>query len=76
MAERKRSKDGERETENFVDPEVGTMQQGRSGGQIARQVGSRDEEKRAEGGSGVTRVRKSDEATHQADGPNATQSKR
>ena len=49
--------------------------QGRSGGQLARQVGTRDEEKRAEGGQGATRVKKSDELSHEADGPNATQSR-
>ncbi len=63
MAERLRSKDGKRETEEVLgekgDPGLG----GRSGGDLARRIGARDEEKRAfERPAGVTRVRKADES--------------
>lgn len=76
MAERHRSQDGTRETEAYLDDTEAPETSGRSGGQLARQVGTRDEEKSAEGSDGATRVRKSDEAAHEADGPNATQSRR
>ena len=75
MAERYRSQDGTRETEEYTNQAEAPSAQGRSGGQLARQVGTRDEEKRAEGGQGATRVKKSDELSHEADGPNATQSR-
>lgn len=59
MAERHRSKDGERETEKFLGPEVGTMQQGRAGGDLARRIATKDEEKRrVHGDTSVTRVTK------------------
>ena len=65
MAERKKSEDGVRETEAYLDPAdegAAQAQEGRSGGTPARQVASRDEEKRAEQDDpGATRVRKSDE---------------
>ncbi|PPB80972.1 hypothetical protein LV82_01705 [Albidovulum inexpectatum] len=59
MAERKRSTDGKRETEQILG-ERGTIQgQGREGGRLARQIGSKDEEKRAfERPAGATRVTK------------------
>lgn len=61
MAERKRSKDGTRETEQFVTPEETPSQQGRAGGNLERKVGTRDLLKQATQGGGATRVRKSDE---------------
>lgn len=60
MAERKRSKDGSRDTDQFGQAEGGTP--GRAGGNLARKVGTRDELKRVrEDPAGVTRVRKSEE---------------
>ena len=60
MAERKRSKDGTRETEEFTQGEGGRA--GRAGGNLARDVGTRDELKRSrDDRAGVTRVRKSEE---------------
>lgn len=60
MAERKRSKDGKRETDEILGARGGVDQQGRAGGRLARQVGSRDEKKRAfERPAGATRVTKS-----------------
>lgn len=60
MAERKRSKDGVRETEQHREPDAGSP--GRAGGNLARNVGTRDELKRArEDPAGATRVRKSEE---------------
>ncbi len=60
MAERKRSKDGVRETDGILG-ERGTVDQaGRKGGRLSRRVGSRDELKRAvERPAGATRVTKS-----------------
>ncbi|MGP6087397.1 hypothetical protein [Antarctobacter jejuensis] len=60
MPERKRSKDGVRETEAIMG-ERGTVDQaGRTGGRLSRRVGSRDELKRAyERPAGATRVTKS-----------------
>ncbi|PZX13799.1 hypothetical protein LX81_03134 [Palleronia aestuarii] len=61
MAERKRSKDGVSETEQFVDDTAAPSHQGRAEGELERQVGTRDEEKQRVGGGGATRVTKSDE---------------
>lgn len=63
MAERTRSSDGQRETDRFTEGPETPGHQGRSGaGQLPRDIGTRDEKRRAEGGeAGVTRVRKSDE---------------
>ena len=63
MAERKRSKDGTRDTDRFTDAPPTPGQQGRSGeGDLPREIGTRDEKRRAEDGeAGLTRVRKSDE---------------
>lgn len=59
MADRHRSKDGERETEQFLGEPVGEMQQGRSGGDLARRIATKDEEKRrVHGDTSVTRVTK------------------
>ncbi|MBF9033659.1 hypothetical protein HKCCE2091_05360 [Rhodobacterales bacterium HKCCE2091] len=61
MAERLRSKDGKRETEEFVDDAPTPSQSGRAQGVLERKVGTRDEEKQALKGNGATRVQKSDE---------------
>jgi hypothetical protein len=57
MAERHRSKDGSRETEEIIGEAADISQQGRAGGDIERRVATRDEEKRAkERPAGITRV--------------------
>ncbi len=62
MAERYRSEDGRRETEEYIDSTETHDQQGRAGGATERPVGTRDLLKRAEQDRpGVTRVRKSEE---------------
>lgn len=60
MAERKRSKDGEKDSEKILGAEGEIAQGGRNGGRLPRQVGTKDELKRAyERPAGVTRVTKS-----------------
>lgn len=63
MADRKRSEDGRRDSDDAVfGPDETVSHGGRTGGTLQRKVASRDEKKRAtERPSGVTRVRKSDE---------------
>ena len=62
MAERKRSTDGTRETEAFVDDAVATPEQsGRAQGELERKVGTRAEESAAKSGEGIERVTKADE---------------
>jgi len=62
MAERKRSHDHERETDRFTEGPETPGHQGRSQGNLERDVGTQDEKKRAEkGDAGVTRVTKEDE---------------
>lgn len=61
MADRYRSRDGVQETRQFIDDANTPAQQGRSGGNLERKVGTRDLLKRAEQGQGATRVTKSDE---------------
>ncbi|PWJ15848.1 hypothetical protein [Jannaschia seohaensis] len=64
MADRHRSQDGRRETDQFIEDMPDTPdQQGRSGGQVARDVGTEDSLKRAsaQGVKGMTRVTKSKE---------------
>ncbi|MAQ44670.1 MAG: hypothetical protein CL812_02235 [Confluentimicrobium sp.] len=62
MAERMRSKDGHRETEDLFGAEGEISHQGRAGGDPAKKVATRDEEKRAtERPASATRVTKSDE---------------
>jgi hypothetical protein len=59
MAERQRSKDGRRETEELFGVDADIDQQGRSGGRLARTIGSKDEQKRStERPAGATRVTK------------------
>lgn len=70
MAERHRSKDGHRETDEVLGDQSDIGQQGRSGGRLARTVGTKDEVKCAdERPAGATRVTKSmekDEANNDA----------
>lgn len=47
MAERARSKDGSRDTDDVLGARGEISQQGRTGGDVAREVGTRDELKRA-----------------------------
>lgn len=62
MAERKRSKDGKRDTDDVFGPEGAVDQAGRSGGRLPRDIATKDELKRAtERPAGATRVTKSDE---------------
>ena len=74
MAERQRSRDGRRETDDYVDNGTATPgQQGRAQGELQRRVGTRDEEKQAErDGAGATRVKGGDERQGGTDTPNAT----
>ncbi len=63
MAERKRSNDGKQETKEIfgVDGPETPDQQGTSGGNLARKVGSRDQVKRATvRPAGATRVKGTD----------------
>lgn len=62
MADRKRSSDMSRDTDKILGDKTPTGQQGRAGGDLARKVATRDEEKRAtERPAGATRVTKQDE---------------
>ena len=62
MAERRRSKDGRSETGEILSDYETPSQLGRSGGQINRRVGTRDEMRQvAEDSPGITRVRGADE---------------
>lgn len=62
MAERHRSKDGSRDSDRIEGEPGAASHAGRAGGRLSRQIGTRDEEKRAvERPAGRTRVRKSDE---------------
>ena len=65
MAERHRSQDGKKETEEFVDGMPAASHQGRSDGNLQRDVATQDEEKRAkEKPAGVTRVTGEDKRNH------------
>ncbi len=60
MAERKRSKDGRSDSDRILGAEGAVSQGGRGGGRLPREVGSKDELKRAmERPAGKTRVTKS-----------------
>jgi len=65
MAERHRSKDGTRDTDEFLkdDAPLGAgAQQGRDGGDLARKTATKDELRKAKDTrAGATRVTKSDE---------------
>ena len=70
MVDRKRSSDGTRETDAFIEDMPGTPdQQGRAGGNLARDVGTQAalEGATEQGAKGVTRVRKADEIEHGTD---------
>ncbi len=57
MAERHRSNDMSKDTDKILGDKDETSQQGRGGGELARKIGTQDEEKRAkERPAGVTRV--------------------
>ena len=75
MADRVKSKDGVRETDDYLSDADTPDQQGATGGETARKVGTRDEEKTAEGNEGATRVKGSDDRGEGVDSPNATQSR-
>lgn len=65
MAERHRSKDGSKDSEKFVDESAEISQQGRSDGNLERDVGTKDEKKRAvEKPEGHTRVTGEDKRNH------------
>lgn len=67
MAERKRSKDGKSETSQYREDGAGGggADSGRSGGNLARDIGTEDALKRGqEDRTGATRVKKSDEHRH------------
>ncbi len=63
MAERHRSHDHHKETDDLLDDVETPSQQGRSDGNLERKVGTRDELKRLQKGTdaGITRVTKADE---------------
>jgi hypothetical protein len=62
MTDRHRSQDKSRDSERVHGEPGAPSGQGRAGGRLPRDVGSRDEKKRAtERPAGATRVRKSDE---------------
>lgn len=61
MAERARSKDGKRETDEFTGDAKTPSQQGRAQGNLERKVGTRDELRQATEGDVTTRVHKKDE---------------
>ena len=68
MAERKRSKDGVKESEEIVQNDSGVQQQGRDGGNLQRDVATQDEKKRStETPAGVTRVTGEDKRKHGED---------
>jgi hypothetical protein len=62
MAKRVKSHDGHRETDDILGAEGQISQSGREGGRLARDIGTKDELKRAEERpAGATRVKKADE---------------
>ncbi|OIQ25024.1 MAG: hypothetical protein BM562_17550 [Alphaproteobacteria bacterium MedPE-SWcel] len=66
MAERHRSQDGRQETKELFGAEGSVSHGGRSGGRLAREIATEDEEKRArERPAGATRVTKSNEQEDQ-----------
>ncbi|KAA9009322.1 hypothetical protein [Histidinibacterium aquaticum] len=62
MAERYRSNDGRKETEEFTEGTPAPEHSGRAQGDLERDVATRDEKKQAEKGAGASRVTKGDEA--------------
>lgn len=68
MADRHRSQDGHKETEDYIAEQPDISQQGRAGGKLARKVGSRDDKKQAtEEPAGTTRVTGADKRDGGAD---------
>ncbi|MFV2053517.1 hypothetical protein [Aliiroseovarius sp. YM-037] len=62
MAERHRSNDKHKESEEILGEDGAVSGQGREGGRLAREIGSKDELKRAkERPAGATRVTKENE---------------
>ncbi|MBT8418832.1 MAG: hypothetical protein KJO42_15460 [Silicimonas sp.] len=61
MAERKKSKDGVRETEELIGDTETPSQQGRAQGNLERKVGTRDDLRQLKEGAVRTRVTKKDE---------------
>ena len=72
MAERARSKDGSRDSDKVLGAEGAVAQQGRTGGDIAREVGTRDEMKRAGerpgGSTGETKEQSTPKPSHGNEG--------
>lgn len=69
MPERKRSKDGRKEADDILTAEGEVAHAGRAGGRLSRQVGTKDELKRAtERPAGQTRVTKSMKKEEKDDG--------
>ena len=68
MAERARSEDGSRDTDKVLGAKGEVAQQGRTGGDIAREVGTRDEMKRATerpaGSTGETKEQSTPKPSH------------
>ena len=65
MAERHRSNDGTKETDKFTSDAAQPGQQGRAGGNLERDVGTRDEADRAvDDPEGRTRVTGQDKRNH------------
>ena len=65
MAERHRSKDGVRETEKYISEADDVDHQGRAGGDMQRDVGTKDEAKQVvEKPEGHTRVTGEDKRNH------------
>lgn len=65
MAERHRSNDGSKDSEKILGDTTRISQQGRSGGDLQRDVAAQDEEKRAkERPAGATRVTGQDKRNH------------
>ncbi len=68
MAERHRSKDGSKDSEKIVTDSAGISQQGRSDGNLQRDIATQDDAKRAtESPAGVTRVTGADKRNHGED---------
>lgn len=62
MAQRHRSKDGHSDTEDIMDQEPVVSGHGRAGGNLARKIGTRDDETRAKSNTaGRTRPTGADE---------------
>jgi hypothetical protein len=62
MADRSKPTDGSRDTDDILGAEGDVSHGGRSGGRLARDIGTQDEMKRAfERPAGATRVTKADE---------------